>query len=228
MLKKHFLFITVLFLSFGFQAQEDFKKPDYKKIEKAVKKKNSHLYYPELMKRFLEADSTMTLEERRHLYYGFIFQDAYNPYDRSPYSDSLNVLMRKKGPLSNDDQSELVRFADSVLAFNPFDLRTIFIQTLAYEVLGDNEKYDKNIVKLGTIINAIMSSGNGLKPETAYYVIYVNNEYDLLSFLGYKFGGKKQLIDHYDYLTLKDNPDNIKGLYFDISPSLNWLKNMLK
>ena len=78
------------------------------------------------------------------------------------------------------------------------------------------------------IVDVLLSSGDGLTKKTAFYVIYVSHEYDLLKVLGFDYGGEQTLTEHYDYLLLGDNSKNIKGLYFDVSPCLNSLKNMFK
>ncbi len=69
------------------------KAPNYKKIEKNISKEGQYLY-SSLLDRFLEGDTTMTLEQKRQ-YYGYTFQDAYSPYGRSDYRDSLKPLMRR-------------------------------------------------------------------------------------------------------------------------------------
>jgi hypothetical protein len=69
----------------AFAQQEIIGKPNYKKIKKSIQKKSSEFYYPVLMERFKNGDSTMTIDEKRHLYYGFTFEDSYSPYSRSKY-----------------------------------------------------------------------------------------------------------------------------------------------
>ena len=73
-----------------------------------------------------------------------------------------------------------------------------------------------------------LSSGDGLTKETAYYVINTTDEYNLISILGFEFGGEQSLIEHYDRLTLAENDYNIEAFYFDVSPCLNSLSKMLK
>lgn len=75
-------------------------------------------------------------------------------------------------------------------------------------------------VKIRLLTDAILSSGDGLTEESAFYVINIPQEYDILNMIGFEFGGSQSLIKTNDYLTVKENPANIKGLYFDISPRL--------
>jgi len=52
---------------------------NYKKIEKNILKKKSPFFYTHLLKRFTDGDTLFNLDEKRHLYYGYIFQPEYNP-----------------------------------------------------------------------------------------------------------------------------------------------------
>jgi hypothetical protein len=207
-------------VSFG----QTFEAPQYKKIEKAIKKKGSSLYYPKLMERFLTADSTMTLEERKHLYYGYTFQDDYSPYRSSDYQDSLRALF-SSGDLSEDDIHKTVSFSDSLLALNPFDLRAINFKLNAFNRLKLQKEFNQSVVRMTIVLDAIMYSGDGMTKETAFYVITVNHEYDVLSILELNSVGQS-LIDHYDYLELAQNDAGIEGLYFDITPCLSSMSKM--
>ena len=83
------------------------------------------------------------------------------------------------------------------------------------------EAFQKKLTQLRTIVDVLMSSGNGKTKEDAFYVIDISHEYNLLSILGFQFGGSQHLIEHYDYLSVAENNQNIEGFYFDVSPCLN-------
>ena len=217
------LFVCSAFLG-GASFGQNFEAPVYKKIEKAVKKKSSSLYYPNLMERFLAADSTLSLEERKHLYYGYTFQDDYSPYASSDYQDSLRTLFNS-GELSEDDIRKTVAFSDSVLAQNPFDLRAINFKLNAFNRLKLQKEFDQSVIRMTMILDAIMYSGDGMTKETAFYVITVSHEYDVLSILELNSVGQS-LIEHYDYLELAENNAGIEGLYFDITPCLSSMSKM--
>ncbi|HHC80572.1 MAG TPA: DUF4919 domain-containing protein, partial [Flavobacteriia bacterium] len=176
---------------------------------------------------FMASDTTMTLDEKRHLYYGYIYQDTYSPYGHSNYTDSLKVLMQKR-QLSNDELKNVIVFSDSILTKNPFDLRVMNTKLFAYKEFKNDSAFQKTLNKFKIVIDALLSSGDGRKKKTAFYVINVSHEYDLLNILGFSFGGQQTLIDHYDYLTVVENPQKIEGFYFDVSPSLNSLNEMFK
>lgn len=223
------LFIVFFLMSSTsvFSQHLEVEKPNYRKIEKNIEKKKSNLFYESLMARYLEADSTLTIEEKRHLYYGYIYHERYSPYSHSDYYDSLNLILQNE-KRSKTGLNKIKKFGDSILYENPFDLRAINLQLYALEQIGDKKLFDKKLIQLQTVIDAILSSGNGMSKKDAFYVIYISHEYDILDILGYEFGGTQSLQGHFDVLNLAENEAEIENLYFDISPSLNSLSNMFK
>jgi len=217
---------TLRIVSMSSFAQDDeFEKPNYKKIEKAIKKKKSDLHYPRLMERFLNSDWSMSLEERRHLYYGFIYEPNYSPYGNSDYVDSIKPLLQMEDH-DTTQLMEILRLADSIMSDKPFDLDAINYKLYALDELGREAAFEKCIHQFRIIVDAIMSSGNGLEDKTAFYVIYISHEYDILNILDFSFGGQQSLIGTNDYLKVAENEQKIEGLYFDVSPCLNHLNSM--
>ncbi len=225
---KVVVLLFLVFFIFGpaFSQEESFKKIDYKRIKKEIKKENSDFYYPKLMKKYQKGDS-MSLAEGRHLYYGFIYQDAYTPYSVTKYRDSITEIFKTK-MLFREDYRKIDRFSDSILHRNPFNLRVLSYKLFANDNLEDYKTYNMTMHKARSVIDAILSTGNGLKKETAIFVINPSHEYDILGVLGFEFGDHQSLIEHYDYLKLAKNEKNIEGLYFDVSASLNAMERMLK
>ncbi|MBR9914103.1 MAG: DUF4919 domain-containing protein [Algicola sp.] len=101
-------------------------------------------------------------------------------------------------------------------------------QLYVLENTGDKALFNKKVIQLNTLFDALISSGNGTTKEDAFYVIETTHEYDLISILGLTFGGQQSHIEHYDYLTLAANEAEIEGLYFDITPCLNSLSRMFE
>jgi hypothetical protein len=225
---KKLALITFILISFSTYSQDwDFEKPNYEKIEKNIQEKESNLFYKSLMDRYLKADSTLGLEEKRHLYYGYIFNKNYEPYFRSNYGDSLRVVLQKES-MDSIDLRTIVRFTDSILTKNPFELNAINYQLYSLEQMGNRELFDHRIVQMRIIVDALMSSGNGKTKEEAFYVIFTSHEYAILNLLGFQFGGSQSLIEHYDYLTVAENEAEIEGFYFDVSPCLNSMSKMFE
>lgn len=186
------------------------------------------MYYPNLLERYTRGDSTMTVEEKQHLYYGFLFHENYAPYRSSGFEDSLRQVLTRE-PLNEADFLAIVRFSDSVLARNPFSTRTLNYQAYAYRKLGRQDQWRKNVHKFRAILDAIINSGDGKSTETAFFVTSVEHEYSLIHALDFEFGGTQRLVDgQYDYMALKENDFNVEGLYFNVSASMDHLNRSLR
>lgn len=224
------LIVSLSFLlvsSLSLAQQWVFEKPNYADIEKNIALQGSNLFYSNLMARFNLADTTMSLEEKRHLYYGYTFHSNYSPYGSSTYRDSVSAIYRKDS-LVADDYQLMIAFCDSMLQANPFDFQALGSKVYAYDQQGDTTKAFENLKRMSFIVDAIVSSGDGVSKETAFYVIQTSHEYFLLDILGFQFGGSQSLIGHYDYLTVQPNEADIEGVYFDVSPCLGSLSKQVE
>lgn len=91
-----------------------------------------------------------------------------------------------------------------------------------YQMQGNTEMAEKLEFKLGRIIETIFSSGDGLTEKTAFHVISVSHEYDLIRALGFGFGGEQSLSNgKVDLLKVEANDYGINGMYFNISALSN-------
>lgn len=221
------LIACVILLSSTMLAAQDttFLRPDYKQIEKNVQKKNSPFYWPDLFKRFNSGDTSLTLQELHHFYFGFTFQDDYSPYSGSGDTEKARELYGKEADEKN--LKELLKVTKESLSRNPFDMEMINLQLYSYDKLGDKENFDRVLYQLRWIYDVILSSGDGTSKENCFYVIFVSHEYKVINYLEFEFGGSQSLIEHYDYLELEKNEYDIEGFYFDITPSLLYLNRMM-
>lgn len=227
-MKKIICNLLLLFVFNTIQSQEvKLTKPDYPTIEKAVKDSDSPFFYSKLQQKFNDADSTMTVEERRHLYYGYTSQEQYNPYATDESSEKLSEVLSKE-ELGAKEFDQIIILGNEILKKNPFNLRVMNYQLFAYEKKNDTLNFVKKVTQLRMIVDAILSTGKGVTADNAIYVIDVSHEYDILNLLGFEYGGKQQLIDQNDYLTLAPNQYNVAGLFFDVSASLNSMRNLLE
>lgn len=226
--QKSLFVVFFLMISMAGYAQDfGIEKPDYSKIKKAISEKSSKLYYPVLMQRFIAADTLMTLKEKRHLYYGYRYQSSYSPYDSSEFVDSLYNKLDSKQELNDADLDMILNYADLILLDDPFNIRAMNYQVYVFSERGNEAALSKCLFKINTILDVLFSSGDGLDKENAIYVINTRHEYDFLNVLGLVSEGQA-LIDHFDYLSLQENELKLEGLYFDISPCLEYLNIMFK
>lgn len=224
------LFLGILILPFLASGQiGPVVKPDYKAIESAVTDSTSAYYYPTLLARLNDGDSTINLEESRHLYYGFQFQPNYSPYSASPFEKEMNKLVNKSGEHTKEELRRLVVLADSVLANYPFDLRTISIKMYGHDKLNMPEETARLRIRGRVLLDAIFSSGDGKSEKSPFFVLHTGNEYSIINILGFEFGGQQSLTKGMcDVLTLKPNKSGIKSLYFDVSALFSSMSKMLQ
>lgn len=219
--------VASLFSIAGFPQDREILKPDYSSIEQLIKDPNSLFYYPHMFKKYINNDTTLSLREYRMLYYGYFFQKEYASYEHSDKYDSLNIIFYKDR-LTPADWKNIVRIDKQYLLTRPFELKKLNLLYLAYKHLGDTADAAIYFDKIKKIAYTILSSGDGQSETTAMHVLEVSDEYSLINMLGYQFGGQQYLTNSdCDYLTLKENPDNLKGLYFDVKQILAGYEKIL-
>src|SRR5690606_31403976 len=87
---KHFLLTGLLGFVLLISAQaQTLSKINFDAVKKSISSSKSKLYYPNLLKRYHANDPKLTLDEYKHLYYGWTFQAGYNPYRPNDKSDAL-------------------------------------------------------------------------------------------------------------------------------------------
>lgn len=221
---KKIIFIFFLTASaFVVNAQHSpFNAPDYKSIKKIIENPSSRFYYPNLMERYQNGDSSLTREERSCLYYGYVFHPDYVPLDTSSYNNRLMEILSNES-FTSADYERLIADADALLKEDPFNLRALNIKLMVYAQQDNVSEYKKAFEQRKVVLDAIVSSGDGLSKKTAYYVIKVAHGYDFLSSIGYKALGEGKITGHYHYVKLAENKYGIKGLYFDITPVLEYM-----
>ncbi len=202
--------------------------PDYQEIENLTKDKGSAFYYDRLYNRYVADDTTLTLRDYRMLYYGYFFQPGYAPFYHTAASDSIKLMLGAQDEPDAAQWKEVLRLGQVNLSQNPFDLKGLNIVWIAYKRTGDSLMARVYFDKLRKLVQTILATGDGLTEETAFHVVNVSHEYDILSILGYEFGGNQQLTDSKcDYLSLKTNSDNLPGLYFDVKQIFRGYEKML-
>lgn len=200
------------------------EQPNLKDIKEKTLDPGSRYYFPKLMKRYLFGrDTTMTQEEFRYLYLGYMFQEDFDPYRTSKYSDVYDEL-RMKNLHSNAEIDSIRKYAELSFLDNPFDLRQISF--LIYTMKEKKKDYYARAFefKLENILAAIKSTGTGETPENAFYVISPIHEYDLIKLLGYEAVDAQFLEPGIDYISVVPTEETkrrlgnkvAKGFYFNV------------
>ena len=229
--------ICLLLCSFAVSAAStkklEVRKVDFEEIRKRTQDSvGSRCYYPTLMAAFMRNDTTllndtlpsgevvkgevMTVDDYRNLYYGYVFQEDYNPFRMSVYSDKLEYLYDKK-EFTREESVLIKENARDALRDNLFDLRqmTFFIYALK-EIKKDHLARICQF-RLNHIVAAIMSSGQGTQ-EHPWVVTSVEHEYNIINFLGYVATSHEEIDGGIDFIRVnKKDSKSPEGFYFDVS-----------
>ena len=198
-------------------------RPDIEAIREATLDPSNKMYFPKLMKKFHRNDTTMTADEFRHLYLGYMFQEDYDPYRESPYS-SITDSYRNKTSHTKEEIDTIRKYAELTLLDNPFDLRQM---SFLVHVLKERRKDMSAKIweyRLEHLLGAIKSTGTGENEENAWFVIYPAHEYDMVQLMGYHAVDADFIEPGYDYLTVEPEEETArrlrdkvqKGFYFDV------------
>jgi tetratricopeptide (TPR) repeat protein len=184
---------------FGSLFGQDELNIDFDKIKAEINNQESDSFYPKLLKRFNDCDSTLTLRDYSLIYYGFSFQDNY--LKNTPKEDKLNELLK------SNDYEKVVLECQKILDSNPVSLLANNKMGYAlFKLKKPESEWSKYQKRYRAIRKVIVYSGNGLTSETAFKVIYVSDEYDIL----------------YDYFEIpKIQRQTLEGFCdkFDVTPS---------
>lgn len=215
------LVIMLLLGATAYAQDSDMEQPDFNAIKKEVNDPRSPYYYPTLIQKYNSNDTTMTDDEFRYYYLGYTFQEDYNPYRTSEFAHQIDHLYKQNKKLSVAEYENLVKFAKQTLDDDPFDLRQINI--LIHGLKGLKRYRDAAVwqYRLDHLIDAIISTGDGTTPETAWHVIYPNHEYIILNCLGMKGVDFVFVEPYYDYVEIEKNTRRIEGFYFNVKRILD-------
>jgi hypothetical protein len=221
------ILLCLLGTSLAFSQNSRHIAPDFEAIKAEIEDEESDMYYPVLLERFEDGDTSMTLDETRHFYFGYRFQEDYRPYGRPSKMDALMKVVKQKNHKKKHFK-KIVSYASQVLKEEPLNINAMSYKLYALRKTNQPERYVQLFSQMRIVFDAISSTGDGLTKETAYHVVYVAHEYNMLDYLEYDFGGKQSLVYPCDLLNLAANDDGIEALYFDVSSCLSHLADLMK
>jgi len=202
------------------QAQE-VQAPNYSMIRASIQNVKGPNYYPYLMRRYLANDTTLTLEQYRALYYGYTLQEDFVPYQRE--RESLFSVRRELVQTKGDKKvcGEAIKVSRQALDDNPFDLLAISTMAFSFLQLNDSTSYLTWTDKQNSLLDAIISSGDGEDKASAIHVINLEDEYEVLNRLGLQIECDSLCSDQVEYLKVKPNADEVPGVYFNFGACRN-------
>lgn len=170
-MKRSILILFIAVLSASIYAQEfkfDYKR-DYERVAKASKDNNSKLFYPALMQKFLDADTSMTDYQTLAMMIGFTKQEEYKP-ETIKLAESKIYAFNEKGDFEN---AKLIE--DDLLIRYPLTTVGLIEKAYTSAKLEDLESMDLYGKRFRQLMKAMIFSGDGKSPETAIFALSVND-----------------------------------------------------
>lgn len=144
---------------------------------------------------------------------------------------SASKLMGNTNTLQSFE--EVVSFCQKVLQNNPMDLEAWLLMEYAYERLEQADAAARAHQFILGMLSAILQSGDGKSPETAWQVVAVAEEYTLITVMGYQ-PQRQQLLEldgqFFDRLMCvkRATPDEgVTEFYFNITKPFNYLQTLM-
>lgn len=210
---KKILFIAFLFFS-GLQLwSQKISNIDFDTLKRRLD--DDPALYNTLLNRFKQDDTSLSRGDYATLYYGQSFQKDYNPYGR----DYAN-FDKFKTHYDKQEFDQALPFALKVLDNNPLDIQMIFKTLVCHHYLKDEGNKSKMTARYENLLLTIIESGDGKSEETAFVVMRVSDEYELMNNMqvqntsqSLKSGSQGPC----DMMTLKPNDLGLEKLYFNVS-----------
>lgn len=181
--------------------------------------------YDVLLAKVKAGDQAADFQELR---FAYTETPQYNPYG----GVKLDYGKQMFDAYKTGQNDKALEYAAAILKDNYVDIDAHMLSAMVYKKTGnaEREKYHRFITS--SLIKSIMKSGDGIKPETAFWVITVNEEYVLLQALGLKFESQSKIsLNGHDYDKVKvTDPETGKKLeiYFCIDKPYQWLSKSMK
>jgi len=215
MLKYSFFILFISIATVSIAQRQPTAPPNYNGLRGTIFNEKSDCYYPKLMQRFLANDTTMTTEQMRALYYGYTLQKEYKPYYRNAKDSLLSTYARKVNKTAADCDT-IIRLTSQSLAVFPLDLYKLNQLAYAYHMVGKNDLAHLYTLKAKQLAMAIFSTGDGRNQMTAWHVISVSDEYELIYLLGFFPIDQRFVYSDCDFISVAKNRMKINGFYFNI------------
>lgn len=213
------IFIFIINIAFCGDEEPFFKVPNYDSLNVNIHKADSPNYYPKIFERYMNGDTTLTLDNYHHLYYGYTFNINYNPLVVNPLEDSLMMVMARNRDskfISPEIFNDVERVALKSLYYNPFDINVLNILTFINQMSGNDLAARQYSDKVRKIKEVILSSGDGTSKNSPFHVISRREEDSILGSLGVEFVKRSYVTVDIEYFLLKNRYNGSKGLFFDI------------
>lgn len=189
--------------------------PDEEDILAKIMDSESPFYYPAMMIRFMAGDLTLTEDHYFYLYYGFAYDDAYDPRAELPGENRILEIFAKTETPDREQAQTILDAARENMQVDPFNPGNINMMTFAYGTLNDTINEIISADRFAKILAAIKSSGTGQRENSPWHVLRFTHANDVVASMGFTIESRQVRTRTVEYIRLQRNPDNVRGLFFD-------------
>lgn len=218
-----YLTLTLILLaaSSGRAPVEKLDPVDLDFVKAQILDPSSPYFYPSLMQRFEQNETIMTALDYRMLYLGTMFQEDYNPYRRSIYTDMVEPLTFKTRH-TRAELDTMIKYTSLALADTPFDLSQMNFLIYALREKGKVNLANIWQYRMNRLLESIVSSGVPTDTANAWFVIYPRDEAAIINFSSKKVQSIKPTFvePYYDHIEIVDDQDHHQDFYFNIKTVL--------
>lgn len=196
------------------------KVPDEADIKAKIQDAASPFYYPNLLLRYEQADSTLTDADYHYLYYGYAYQPEYEPLNSDPALDRIYDLLSHLNAdrPDPDDLESLIENGRASLKHDPFSPQVLNFVAFAYALQGDEIRAARYSDRMNRILQTIASSGDGRTEKSPYHILMFQHALDLMATNGLEHGDARIVSRTVEYIPLlKKDENGRRGYYFDYS-----------
>lgn len=197
-------------------------------VKSEIRDSSSANFYPLLLEKARNLDTTLSDNQYHLLYYGSVFQSTYHPYGTS------NLKKEFLDFFAEGKYAEAIDVGYDALDENPVDPEVLVKMSISCLETGNDDLKRIFAIHYFSYLDVIYASGNGLDVSTAYVVISVDHEYLIAADLGLRVV-QQALISDCDLLTFsKKGQKKLKGrkkikyLYFNVRMPLMSLSSSFK
>ncbi|MDO4496502.1 MAG: DUF4919 domain-containing protein [Bacteroidales bacterium] len=131
--------------------------------------------YEAIRNRFVAGDETLTRADLVHLYYGQAFTEGYSLFAFRALMEAFN---------KEADYEKCLTLCKAALEKTPAAFTALFYGAMSARQMNDNDVFKNYALRLRQISQMIMSLGNGSDMKHAMPVLWVDEEYSILSNVG--------------------------------------------
>lgn len=145
-----------------------------------------------------------------------------------PYGNSIQESMREIAQLENPEQA-LAKIHGLIDRY-PLSIDAHSAAAYFHGQAGAEDKAGVHTAVFKGLIDAILASGDGKTPGTAYVVSDTREEYIILTLLEKDIRGQglQQMgEEQFDVFTVASNSDQDEQIYFNVTAPLEWLSKRI-